>query len=239
MRTRDLPKVVRDWPRLKFCAYHAGYFPEEGGNSEFIRVARSLPRRNRRNLYAEIGSSFALTFLESPAKAAFFIGRLLETLDSRNILWGTDCVWWGSPQWLIDAFETRRIPAPMRERYGFPPLTRKAKRRSGSTPHGSTASIRAPGGARSRPIASRSSARPGAGSARGGARGRTGRARGASCSHSCDSGRAARADCVYEAPESTRRAEDDMPIRGSCLRGEVASQMSAPLYPPPRRRREA
>ena len=41
----------------------------------------------------------------------------------------TDCVWWGSPQWLIDAFKTLRIPAPMRERYGFPPLTRKAKRR--------------------------------------------------------------------------------------------------------------
>ena len=129
VRTRDLPKVVRDWPGLKFCAYHAGYFPEEGGNSEFIRVARSLPRKYRRNLYAEIGSSFAITFLESPAKAAFFIGRLLATLGSRNILWGTDCVWWGSPQWLIDAFKTLQIPAPMRERYGFPPLTRKAKRR--------------------------------------------------------------------------------------------------------------
>ena len=62
---------------------------------------------------------------------------------------------------------------------------------------------------------------------------------GAVALNSCDSGRAARADCVNEAPESTRRAEDDMPIRGSCLCGEVASQMSAPLYPPPRRRREA
>jgi len=62
---------------------------------------------------------------------------------------------------------------------------------------------------------------------------------GAVALNSCDSGRAARADCVNEAPESTRRAEDDMPIRGSCLCGEVASEMSAPLYPPPRRRREA
>jgi len=62
---------------------------------------------------------------------------------------------------------------------------------------------------------------------------------GAVALNSCDSGRAARADCVNEAPESTRRTEDDMPIRGSCLCGEVASEMSAPLYPPPRRRREA
>src|SRR2546425_10447971 len=30
---------------------------------------------------------------------------------------------------LPDAFKTLRTPAPMRERYGFPPLTRKAKRR--------------------------------------------------------------------------------------------------------------
>src|SRR3989442_3219146 len=28
-----------------------------------------------------------------------------------------------------DVSKTLRIPAPMRERYGFPPLTRKAKRR--------------------------------------------------------------------------------------------------------------
>src|SRR2546425_6089133 len=30
---------------------------------------------------------------------------------------------------LPDAFKTLRTPAPMRERYAFPPLTRKAKRR--------------------------------------------------------------------------------------------------------------
>jgi len=30
---------------------------------------------------------------------------------------------------LSDVSKTLRIPAPMRERYGFPPLTRKAKRR--------------------------------------------------------------------------------------------------------------
>jgi hypothetical protein len=26
VRTTDFPKVVRDWPKLKFCAYHSGYF---------------------------------------------------------------------------------------------------------------------------------------------------------------------------------------------------------------------
>src|SRR5262249_9248755 len=26
VRTTDFPKVVRDWPHLRFCAYHSGYF---------------------------------------------------------------------------------------------------------------------------------------------------------------------------------------------------------------------
>jgi hypothetical protein len=130
VRTRDFPKAVRDWPNLKFCAYHAGYFPAEGGNSEFLRVAKSLEPRHRRNLYAEIGSSFALALLDGgPRQAALFVGRLLRVLGSRNVLWGTDAIWWGSPQWLIDAFKLLRMPHDLRERYRLPALTRKVKRR--------------------------------------------------------------------------------------------------------------
>ena len=130
VRTRDFPKAVRDWPNLKFCAYHAGYFPDEGGNSEFLRVARSLEPRHRRNLYAEIGSSFAIALLDGgPRHAALFVGRLLRVLGSRNVLWGTDSVWWGSPQWQIDAFKMLRMPRDLRERYRLPALTRRVKRR--------------------------------------------------------------------------------------------------------------
>jgi predicted TIM-barrel fold metal-dependent hydrolase len=130
VRTRDLPKAVRDWPQLNFCAYHAGYFPEERGNSEFLRVAKSLERRHRRNLYAEIGSSFAIALLDGgPRHAALFVGKLLRVLGSRNVLWGTDSIWWGSPQWLIDAFKMLRIPADLRERHRLPALTRRVKAR--------------------------------------------------------------------------------------------------------------
>jgi hypothetical protein len=50
-------------------------------------------------------------------------------LGPRNVLWGTDCIWWGSPQWLIDAFKTLRIPEPMQEQFGYPPLSDATKRR--------------------------------------------------------------------------------------------------------------
>jgi hypothetical protein len=149
VRTTDFPQVVKDWPQLKFCAYHSGYFskgdhpegldagyhpanepeiPGRWGNVEFIQQIESIPKRLRRNVYAEIGSTFAITFLQGPDQAAHLIGRLLQALGSRNILWGTDSIWWGSPQWLIDAFSSLQIPASMREQYGYPALTKKVKR---------------------------------------------------------------------------------------------------------------
>ena len=44
-----------------------------------------------------------------------------------RILWGTDSVWYGPPQSLIDAFRRFTIPDSMRERFGYPPLTPATK----------------------------------------------------------------------------------------------------------------
>ena len=135
VRATDFPKVVNDWPTLRFCAYHSGYFgagdhPEgKDGLTEFLEVIESIPKQQRRRVYAEIGSTFAITFLQGPDQAAHLLGQLLKALGSRNILWGTDSVWWGSPQWLIDAFKTLQIPAAMQEQFGYPPLTEKVRRR--------------------------------------------------------------------------------------------------------------
>ena len=134
VRTTDFPKVVRDWPDINFCAYHSGYFqgdhPEgKDGLTEFIEVCESIPRKLRRNVYAEIGSTFAFLLLQGPDQAAHFIGQLLKTLGPRNILWGTDSIWWGSPQFLIDAFKVLQIPESMQQTYGYPKLTNAIKRR--------------------------------------------------------------------------------------------------------------
>lgn len=125
VQSRDLPKVTRDWPRLNFVAYHSGYFPG-AGITEFLDVVRSIPRR--RNLYAEIGSAFAVAFTQGPMAAAHLIGSLMQVLGPERILWGTDSVWWGSPQWQIDAFKALTIPPSMQTQFGYPPLTERAKR---------------------------------------------------------------------------------------------------------------
>jgi predicted TIM-barrel fold metal-dependent hydrolase len=131
--TDDLPKAIRDFPDLKFCAYHSGYFPTDAGYGQgidgFIQMAESLKTKDRRRLYAEIGSTFALTFQQSPEAAAHLLGRLLKTLRSRNVLWGTDSIWWGSPQWQIDAFKSLVIPASMQHEFGYPALTTSVKKR--------------------------------------------------------------------------------------------------------------
>jgi predicted TIM-barrel fold metal-dependent hydrolase len=140
VRTTDIPKAVADWPKLKFCAYHSGYFegaahPEgKDGIAEFVEVVESMPKKHRKRVYAEIGSTFAITVLSDlgdpgPMRAAHFIGQLLKTLGSKNILWGTDSIWWGSPQWLIDAFKILQIPASLQEQFGYPALKEKDRRR--------------------------------------------------------------------------------------------------------------
>jgi hypothetical protein len=38
------------------------------------------------------------------------------------VVWGTDAIWTGSPQWQIEALRRLEIPDDMRRRYGFAPL---------------------------------------------------------------------------------------------------------------------
>ncbi|MHB1961242.1 MAG: amidohydrolase family protein, partial [Acidimicrobiales bacterium] len=58
---------------------------------------------------------------------AHVLGKLLVALGPRNILWGTDSTWYGSPQPLIDAFRAFTIPEPLQEQFGYPALTPEVK----------------------------------------------------------------------------------------------------------------
>ena len=55
------------------------------------------------------------------------LGKLLLALGEDNILWGTDSVWYGSAQPLIDAFRAFQIPEEYQERFGYPALTDNIK----------------------------------------------------------------------------------------------------------------
>ena len=64
-----------------------------------------------------------------PVAPAHLLGQLLLAVGPKNILWGTDSIWWGSPQFMIDHFKNLQIPTRLQEQFGDPALTDKLKRR--------------------------------------------------------------------------------------------------------------
>ena len=61
--------------------------------------------------------------------AAHLLGKLLRYVGEDNVLWGTDSIWYGTPQDQIQAMRTFEISNELQERFGYPALTkaRKAK----------------------------------------------------------------------------------------------------------------
>ena len=50
------------------------------------------------------------------------MGTLVKGLGADNVVWGSDAVWTGSPQWQIEALRRLEIPEDMQKKYGFKPL---------------------------------------------------------------------------------------------------------------------
>jgi hypothetical protein len=62
-----------------------------------------------------------------PDQAAHLLGKLIAALGAGNVLWGTDSIWYGSPQDQIDAFRAFQIATEAQERFGYAPLTDEVK----------------------------------------------------------------------------------------------------------------
>ena len=141
----DLPKAARDWPKLNFITYHAciqpnffmvdtldeikagklrGGVPNISWTTEYAQLVQGLP-----NCYAEIGTTWASSVVTFPTIAAHVMGQLMKFMGEDRILFGSDSVWYGSPQWQIEALWRFQIPAALREKYGYPELTESAKRK--------------------------------------------------------------------------------------------------------------
>ncbi len=133
-RVDDVGPAAAAWPGLNFIVYHAGYrtIPqptgaevaafEATGRIDWVSDLAEIPERfGVSNVYADIGASFAFTVLTHPRLAAAMIGMLVRGLGADKVLWGTDSVWYGSPQWQIEAFRRLEMPADLIDR-GFPDL---------------------------------------------------------------------------------------------------------------------
>jgi hypothetical protein len=74
------------------------------------------------NVYAELGSTWRFLMRE-PNSAAHAFGKLIKYCGEDNVLWGTDSIWYGSPQDQIQAFRTFQIAPELRAMYGYPEMT--------------------------------------------------------------------------------------------------------------------
>jgi predicted TIM-barrel fold metal-dependent hydrolase len=134
---RDLIKAAKDFPDLQFLVYHSGLltsasidetFARTGTipwTTEFCRMKQAEP--SIQNIHMELGSTFGQLVTTHPAVCAHLIGQTIEAFGVDHVVWGTDSIWSGSPQWQIEAFRRFTIPAELIERYHYQPLTRQVK----------------------------------------------------------------------------------------------------------------
>jgi hypothetical protein len=80
-----------------------------------------------KNIYMELGSTFGQLVTTNPTACAHLLGQVVDAFGADHVLWGTDSIWYGSPQWQIDAFRRFEIPHELQAKHGYAPLTRAVK----------------------------------------------------------------------------------------------------------------
>ncbi|MCX7373052.1 MAG: hypothetical protein NTW56_11590 [Alphaproteobacteria bacterium] len=81
-----------------------------------------VERTGLRNVYADVGAVFAGVVIGHPRLAAGMIGTLVKGLGADRVIRGTDSVWYGSPQWQIEALRRLDMPDGLKRRFGLSDL---------------------------------------------------------------------------------------------------------------------
>jgi predicted TIM-barrel fold metal-dependent hydrolase len=133
---RDVAKAAKDWPQLNFIIYHSAYrFPgggtadeawaqfEQTSRIEWVTDLSEIPAKyGVKNVYGDLGQIFAQSTIANPKVSAAMMAQLVQGLGADHVVWGTDAIWTGSPQWQIEALRRLEVPEDMQKKYGFKPL---------------------------------------------------------------------------------------------------------------------
>jgi uncharacterized protein len=143
---RDVGPAAKANPDVNIIVYHSGYDTgdeqkayrgDEKADSGtttvdgFIKALREnqydAPRFRKKghkfgnvpNVYAELGSVWRDN-MHDPDQAAHLLGKLINHVGPKRVVWGTDSLWYGSPQPEIVALRRFEFTAKGRELYGLP-----------------------------------------------------------------------------------------------------------------------
>ena len=130
---RDLIQAAKDFPDIDFLVYHSGLLGVTATNqsadvpwtSEFCQMKQKEP--GIKNIYMELGSTFGQLVTINPTACAHLLGQIIDAFGADHVLWGTDSIWYGTPQWQIEAFRRFEMPAALVEQHRYAPLTRTVK----------------------------------------------------------------------------------------------------------------
>lgn len=131
--SRDIGPIAKRFPDVNFLVYHSGYVPDKAegpydpkradGIDALVTSVVEAGVKPNSNVYAELGSTWRFLSMRDPSAAAHALGKLFKYVGEDNVLWGTDSIWYGSPQDQIQAFRTFQIAQDLREKHGYPIMT--------------------------------------------------------------------------------------------------------------------
>jgi predicted TIM-barrel fold metal-dependent hydrolase len=143
---RDIGPAAKQYRDVNFLVYHSGY--DIGDTQRAYRgdaAARSdtntvdglikslrenhydashFRRKGKKfgnvpNVYAELGSVWR-SVMSDPDEAAHLLGKLIKHVGPKRIAWGTDSLWYGSPQAEIVALRRFEFTERGKQIYGLP-----------------------------------------------------------------------------------------------------------------------
>jgi predicted TIM-barrel fold metal-dependent hydrolase len=133
---RDVGPAAVRFPQATFVIYHSAfisqnregpYDPNGKGVDRLIKTVLENDLKGK-NVYAELGSAWVLS-MNNALAAQHLIGKLVKYLGEDNVLWGSECLWFGSPQPQIEAFRALQISPELQDQYGYPELTPELKQK--------------------------------------------------------------------------------------------------------------
>lgn len=118
LRPNDIQGAARDFPDLQFVIHHLG----QPYIDETISIAARFP-----NVWLALSSVVINQWALAPYEVYHKLGKVMRTIGSDRLLWGTEAFIWPNIQSMIRSFADIQIPEELQDQYGYPEITREDK----------------------------------------------------------------------------------------------------------------